>query len=66
MACFFEDDVRDTIDKFASFVARKGVEFEQVTKNSQQGNPKFAFLFGGEFHHYYRLQTSSLMLRFTS
>ncbi len=45
---------RTVIEKFAQFVARKGPEYEELTKQQQAGNPKFAFLFGGEHHHYYR------------
>ena len=42
------------IDKLAVFVARNGPEFEKLTKERNAGNPRFAFLFGGEHHAYYR------------
>jgi calcium homeostasis ER protein len=42
------------IDKLAVFVARNGAEFEEMTKQKQAGNHKFAFLFGGEHNAYYR------------
>ncbi|QQP56823.1 Calcium homeostasis endoplasmic reticulum proteinlike [Caligus rogercresseyi] len=41
------------IDKLAVFVARNGPEFEEMTKSKQKNNPKFAFLFGGEYYEYY-------------
>lgn len=41
------------IDKLAQFVARNGPEFEKMTKEKQQGNPQFAFLFGGDYSGYY-------------
>lgn len=44
------------IDKLAAFVARNGPEFEEMTKGKQKNNPKFSFLFGGEFNGYYRLR----------
>ena len=46
-------EVKNIIDKLALFVARNGPEFEQMTKNKQEGNPKFSFLYGGENYHYY-------------
>ena len=49
-----DPDVRNIIDKLAVFVARNGVEFEQMTMEKQRDNPKFNFLFGGESHVYYR------------
>ena len=47
------DDLRGVIDKFATFVARNGPDFERITKEKQANNPKFTFLFGGPFHQYY-------------
>lgn len=44
---------KNIIDKLANFVARNGSEFENVTKLKQKDNPKFKFLFGGEFYQYY-------------
>jgi len=38
----------------ASYVVRNGVDFEEMMKQKEQGNPKFAFLFGGEHYQYYR------------
>ena len=49
-----DSDVRNIIDKLAVFVARNGVEFEQMTMEKQRENPKFKFLFGGESNVYYR------------
>jgi len=48
------DAVRGVIDKLAGFVARRGDHFEQMTREKQQNNPRFAFLFGGPDHAYYR------------
>jgi len=39
-------------------VARNGSKFEEMTKEKQKGNPKFAFLFGGEYFNYYRWKVS--------
>lgn len=46
--------LRNIIDKLAEFVARNGKEFENITKAKQQGNPRFGFLFGGEYNQYYQ------------
>ena len=48
-----DSEQKNIIDKLANFVARNGTEFENVTKQKQQDNPKFNFLFGGEFCNYY-------------
>ena len=48
-----DPEVKNIIDKLALFVARNGPEFEQMTKNKQEGNPKFSFLYGGENFDYY-------------
>ena len=34
-------EIRNIIDKLASFVARNGPEFEAMTKKKQENNPKF-------------------------
>lgn len=39
-------------------MARNGSKFEEMTKEKQKGNPKFAFLFGGEYYNYYRWKVS--------
>uniref|UniRef100_A0A915DJZ0 SURP motif domain-containing protein n=1 Tax=Ditylenchus dipsaci TaxID=166011 RepID=A0A915DJZ0_9BILA len=58
------------IEKFAQYVAKNGPAFEEITRQKQHGNPKFAFLFGQDFHQYYQyrliceiqnLQKSGLM-----
>lgn len=46
-------ELKNIIDKLANFVARNGPEFEQITKEKQKDNPKFQFLFGGEYNDYY-------------
>lgn len=51
--------LRNIIDKLAEFVARNGPEFETITKAKQQGNPRFSFLFGGEFYQYYQWRVST-------
>nr|XP_024217822.1 calcium homeostasis endoplasmic reticulum protein [Halyomorpha halys] len=52
-------ELRNIIDKLAQFVARNGPEFEQMTKNKQKGNPKFGFLFGGEYFNYYQYKVTT-------
>lgn len=58
---FFIKDtgLRNIIDKLAEFVARNGPEFETITKAKQQSNPRFSFLFGGEFYQYYQWRVSA-------
>ena len=48
-----DPEMKNIIDKLAQFVARNGPEFEVMTKQKQEGNPKFGFLFGGEHFGYY-------------
>ncbi|KAJ8934305.1 hypothetical protein NQ318_008489 [Aromia moschata] len=52
-------ELRNIIDKLAQFVARNGPEFEQMTKNKQKGNPKFQFLYGGEYFNYYQFKVTT-------
>uniref|UniRef100_A0A336MKG8 CSON001959 protein n=1 Tax=Culicoides sonorensis TaxID=179676 RepID=A0A336MKG8_CULSO len=59
-----DQNLRNIIDKLAEFVARNGTEFEQMTKNKQQSNPKFAFLFGGEYFSYYQWRKEKERERF--
>ena len=45
-------EVRNIVDKTASFVARNGPEFEQRIKQNEVNNPKFNFLnSGGSWTH---------------
>lgn len=48
-----DPELRNIIDKSANFVARFGPSFEEKTKSKQADNPKFSFLFGGEYFQYY-------------
>jgi Surp module len=56
---FTDTSLRNIIDKLAEFVARNGPEFETMTKAKQKGNPKFEFLYGGEFYQYYQYKIAS-------
>ena len=56
---FADVELKNIIDKLANFVARNGPEFEQMTMNKQRDNPKFQFLFGGEWHTYYKWRVIS-------
>uniref|UniRef100_A0A8C5FYN3 Calcium homeostasis endoplasmic reticulum protein n=1 Tax=Gouania willdenowi TaxID=441366 RepID=A0A8C5FYN3_GOUWI len=47
-------ELRNVIDKLAQFVARNGPEFEKMTMEKQKDNPKFSFLFGGDYFSYYK------------
>ncbi|XP_078279712.1 calcium homeostasis endoplasmic reticulum protein isoform X5 [Rhinoraja longicauda] len=49
-----DQELRNVIDKLAQFVARNGPEFEKMTMEKQKENPKFSFLFGGEYYNYYQ------------
>lgn len=51
--------LRNIIDKLAEFVARNGPEFESITKLKQQGNPRFSFLYGGDYYQYYQWRVAS-------
>ena len=56
---FSDAELKNIIDKLANFVARNGPEFEQMTKQKQQDNPKFSFLFGGENYNYYQYKVQT-------
>jgi len=62
---YADDDLRNIIERLAVFVARNGKEFEDMTKEKQRGNPRFAFLYGGEFYNYYmyRVTTEQAILK---
>ncbi|XP_014252528.1 splicing factor 3A subunit 1 [Cimex lectularius] len=48
-------EVRNIVDKTASFVARNGPEFESRIRQNELGNPKFNFLNSGDpYHAYYQ------------
>lgn len=48
-------EVRNIVDKTASFVARNGPEFEARIRQNELGNPKFNFLISGDpYHAYYQ------------
>ncbi|KAK0088919.1 hypothetical protein PV325_010240 [Microctonus aethiopoides] len=48
-------EVRNIVDKTASFVARNGPEFESRIRQNELGNAKFNFLnFGEPYHAYYQ------------
>jgi hypothetical protein len=50
-------EVRNIVDKTATFVARNGPEFEQRIKQNEINNPKFNFLNTGDpYHAYYQLR----------
>lgn len=49
-----DQELKNVIDKLAQFVARNGPEFEKMTMEKQKDNPKFSFLFGGEYFSYYK------------
>jgi G patch domain-containing protein 1 len=48
-----DPESRKTIEGLASFVAKSGQRFEDMSREKHIGNPAFAFLFGGEGHDYY-------------
>ncbi|XP_074105276.1 splicing factor 3A subunit 1 [Cotesia typhae] len=50
-------EVRNIVDKTASFVARNGPEFESRIRQNELGNAKFNFLnFGDPYHAYYQFK----------
>ncbi|KAK3258839.1 hypothetical protein CYMTET_32133, partial [Cymbomonas tetramitiformis] len=52
--------LQKTIDVLAGFVAKNGPHFEGLARQRQKEDPKFAFLFGGEGHSYYRWKLHSM------
>ena len=54
-----DQELKNIIDKLAQFVARNGPEFEQMTKSKQKENPKFSFLFGGDYFNYYQYKVTT-------
>ncbi|XP_055331495.1 splicing factor 3A subunit 1-like [Paramacrobiotus metropolitanus] len=46
-------ELRNIVDKTASFVARNGVEFESRIRQTEANNPKFNFLNPGDPYHAY-------------
>jgi calcium homeostasis ER protein len=53
-----DPEQKNIIDKLANFVARNGPEFENVTRLKQKDNPRFRFLFNGEYNNYYNYRLS--------
>ncbi|XP_055599829.1 splicing factor 3A subunit 1 [Uranotaenia lowii] len=54
-------EVRNIVDKTASFVARNGPEFESRIRQNELGNPKFNFLSAGDpYHAYYRHKVNEI------
>lgn len=49
-----DPEERKVIDTLVGFVARNGPDFEASVKTKEASNPKFAFLFGGPYHAYYK------------
>ncbi|XP_060526322.1 splicing factor 3A subunit 1 [Cylas formicarius] len=55
-------EVRNIVDKTASFVARNGPEFEARIRQNELGNPKFNFLNSGDpYHAYYEHKVNEFM-----
>ncbi|KAL3868996.1 hypothetical protein ACJMK2_041734, partial [Sinanodonta woodiana] len=54
-----DPELKNIIDKLANFVARNGPEFENMTKQKQKDNPKFSFLYGGEYFNYYQYKVTT-------
>ena len=59
MFCVPEPELKNIIDKLANFVARNGPDFEHMTKQKQKDNPRFSFLFGGEYFNYYQYKVTT-------
>uniref|UniRef100_A0A9J2PDA4 G-patch domain-containing protein n=1 Tax=Ascaris lumbricoides TaxID=6252 RepID=A0A9J2PDA4_ASCLU len=53
---FIDEEEQNIIGRLAEFVAKNGAEFEERTREKQYGNPRFAFLFGGQYSDYYRFR----------
>jgi len=48
------------ITTLAAFVAKNGPQFEELARQRQAADPKFAFLFGGAGHVYYKWRVNQL------
>ena len=57
-----DPDLRTLIDGFAKFVAKNGLEFENLTKEKHKENPQFNFLFGGLYYQYYQQKLNEARL----
>ncbi|QQP40803.1 Spliceosome associated proteinlike [Caligus rogercresseyi] len=54
-------EVRNIVDKTASFVARNGPDFEQKIKQNEINNPKFNFLNSGDpYNAYYQYKVNDI------
>ncbi|KZS13174.1 splicing factor 3A subunit 1 [Daphnia magna] len=54
-------EVRNIVDKTASFVARNGLEFEARIRKNELNNPKFNFLNTGDpYHAYYQYKVKDI------
>ncbi|KAK4336774.1 hypothetical protein RND71_043861 [Anisodus tanguticus] len=54
-------DLRNIVDKTASFVARNGPEFESRIQQNEQNNPKFNFLKPGDpYNAYYQFKVKEI------
>ncbi|CAB3411059.1 unnamed protein product [Caenorhabditis bovis] len=51
-----DHELRTSIEKTAQSCARNGPQFENMMRETQRNNPKFAFLFGGPGADYYQYQ----------
>jgi len=54
-AAVVADEAALVVDKVAAAVARNGPAFEALLREKQQGNPKYAFLYGGAYADRYAL-----------
>lgn len=59
---FPPQDIRQIVDKTASFVARNGSQFESKIKQDERSNTKFAFLNENDpYHQYYRTKIDFIL-----
>lgn len=55
-------ELRNIVDKTASFVARNGTDFEARIRQNEANNPKFNFLNHGDpYHAYYEHKVEEFM-----
>lgn len=55
-------DIRQIVDKTASFVARNGAQFESKIKQDERSNTKFGFLNENDaYHQYYRTKIDFIL-----
>ncbi|TMS35111.1 hypothetical protein L596_002576 [Steinernema carpocapsae] len=49
-----DEELKTMINRLADYIAQHGPDCEEETRRGHYGNPRFRFLFGGEYSDYYK------------